>query len=496
MIELREWIALSPFDARPWLVLGKGPSFARRHDVPLDEYQLLGLNNVVRELPVQIAHIVDVDVIEDVAGSLKANCRYLVMPRRPHVHAYPGSKLLEDYFDEFPVLRELDAEGRLVWYNAATSWSPVGDSPVVGLRYFSSEAAFNILGEMGVKHVASLGIDGGENYGAEFEELKELTNGRPSFDAQFPEIEKIVQRHNMTYDALNEPMRIYVGLDETQIVATRVLEYSIRKHASRPVRVIPMLNVPTPTPKDPANRGRTGFSFARFHIPKLAGYKGRAMYVDADMQVFSDIAEVFDMDMGGKSIQVTRQDQPPEQWKDSDWFHPGRQMSVMLLDCEKLDWDVEKIVGDLDAGKYNYRDLMFDMCLLPEDQIGDDLDPHWNNLETYVPGRTKLLHYTVVPTQPWKNDQNSRREIWEKDYEEAKAAGVIDIAEVQNAIRKRYVKPSLAPLPLSGKLQIPLFWLLEKAQAVLRIAESRLSFLRHPRVLAARRRIGSRVMGG
>ncbi len=48
-------------------------------------------------------------------------------------------------------------------------------------------------------------------------------------------------------------------------------------------------------PKDEPNRGRTGFSFSRFQIPKLAGYKGRALYLDADMQVFGDIAELWDI---------------------------------------------------------------------------------------------------------------------------------------------------------------------------------------------------------
>ena len=113
------------------------------------------------------------------------------MPRRPHVKFRAGEKLLEDYFDELPVLRELDEQGRLVWYNAATS-PPVGDSPKIGVRFFSSEAALNILGEMGVKKVRTLGIDGGTQYAGEFEDLPELQNGLPSFDAQFRELEDIV----------------------------------------------------------------------------------------------------------------------------------------------------------------------------------------------------------------------------------------------------------------------------------------------------------------
>ena len=47
--------------------------------------------------------------------------------------------------------------------------------------------------------------------------------------------------------------------------------------------------IPIPTPATPANRPRTPFSFQRFLIPELCGFKGRGIYVDSDMQVFEDI---------------------------------------------------------------------------------------------------------------------------------------------------------------------------------------------------------------
>ena len=493
MIELHQWISSASFPERPWLLLGKGPSFSRRDEFPLGDYNLLGLNNVVGELPLDVAHMIDIDVVDAVADRLEENCRWLVMPRRPHVDFEPSDRLLEDFVAEKPVLRRLEEEGRLVWYNAASPrWPPVGDSRPVQVRNFSSEAALEILGRMGVRRVRSLGIDGGQTYGREFADLKQLLNGRPSFDAQFREIEDTVRRHDMDYDPLVEPMRIYVGLDESQIVAARVLEHSIRKHASRPVRVIPMLDVPTPEPKDPKNRGRTGFSFARFHIPKLAGYKGRAMYVDADMQVFSDIAEVFDIDMQGAHVLCTRQDEPPAAWKDSTWFKPGRQMSVMLLDCEKLDWDIDRIVGDLDGGRYTYEQLMFDMTIVPEEHMGDHLPPEWNHLETYEPGKTKLLHYTVVPTQPWKNDKNPLRDVWMKDFEEAREAGIVTQEEIQLLVRKGHIKPALAS-KRSAKLLVPYYRALSFAQRLLQAAEARIPFLRHPRVMRLRSRVGRAV---
>jgi len=487
MIDLRDWIRSTSFAPKPWLLLGKGPTFSRRAEFPLADYNLMGLNNVVSEQKVDVAHIIDVDVVEKCADALRENCRFLVMARRPHVHFLPGERRLEDYFDDLPVLRELDEQGRLVWYNAATS-APVGDSPQIGVRFFSSEAAMNILGEMAVKKVRTLGIDGGTRYSAEFEDLPELENGLPSFDAQFRELEDIVAKHEMDYDPLIEPMRVFCGLDESQIVAARVLEYSIRKHTSGPVRFFPMLDVPTPEPKDPKNRGRTGFSFSRFHIPKLAGYSGRALYVDADMQVFSDLAELWEIPFDGASVMCTRQDEPPAQWKDSSWFKPGRQLSVMLLDCARLDWDIEDIIGGLDQGRYTYEQLMFDLCLVQPDEINDEIPPEWNHLEHHEPGKTKLLHYTVVPTQPWKNDKNPLKSLWEPEFEEAREAGVVHRDEAFRLARRGYIKPSLA-LPGNKIAARAMAIAVRKVRRVVQTAEKRVGILRHPRVLKMRSRL-------
>jgi hypothetical protein len=489
MIELHEWIRTAAFQDKPWLMLGKGPSFSRRDEFPLGDYHLIGLNNVVGEQPVDIAHMIDVDVVGQVADRLADNCKVLIMARRPHVDFQPGTRLLEDYFDEQPVLRRLDEEGRLVWYNATTS-GPVGDAPSIKVRYFSSEAALRVLVAMGAKKVRTLGIDGGTQYGEDFKDLPQLRNGLPSFDAQFRELEEIVAESGIDYDPIIEPMRIFCGLDESQIVASRVLEYSIRKHASRPVRFYPMLDVPTPVPRDPANRGRTGFSFSRFHIPKLSGYKGRALYVDADMQVFRDIAELWDIPFDGHKVMCTRQDEPPEQWKDSSWFHPGRQMSVMMLDCERLDWDVTDIVGGLDEGRYTYENLMFELCVVDDGEISDALPPRWNHLEHFEPGETSLLHYTVVPTQPWKNDANPLRDVWHPDFEEARRAQVVHEDEIERLARAGHIKRSLAGLPPVGPLRQKLDVARAKARDGLVQIERRYGIFRRPAILRLRDRIG------
>lgn len=444
MIELRRWIETTHFEEKPWLILGKGPTFSQRHRFDLAAYNLLALNHVVRELNVEIAHAIDIDVVVDCGMMVADNARWLLMPRRPHRRSVPGALFLEDYLDEIPVLRFMDGQGRLVWYSAATAPHP--GSPTIGVRWFSSEAALNILAHMGVRRVRSLGVDGGTTYSDSFRDLTGktlLVNTQPSFDRQFEGIKAIVDRTGIDYEPLVEPIRVFVGCDDSQMVAARVLEHTIRKHASRPVEFTAMIDMDVPVPKDKANRARTGFSFYRFLIPKLCGYKGRAVYLDSDMQVFTDMAELWEIPFGEQKILCTYQDEPPQAWKDSTWFHPGRQMSVMLLDCERLPWDIEEIVRGLDEGAFTYEDLMFEMCLVEPDEIGDTIPPEWNSLEHYEPGKTKLLHYTVVPTQPWKNDDNQLRDVWLQDFHEAVSAGAVPVELVRASIAGGHIKPSL-----------------------------------------------------
>lgn len=446
MIELTEWLQQAVFPSRPWLMLGKGPTFERRDQFRLDEFNLVALNHVVNEVKVAVAHIVDVDVVPACSERLVQNCEWLVMPRYPHLNSTINDRPLESWFDEMPVLRELHDRGKLVWYNLSGNRRE-GRSPVVGSKRFSSEAVLTILGLMGARTVRSLGVDGGRSYASTFKHLEDetlLANGAPSFDSQFERLAMIAEERGIDYKPLVEPFRIFLGTDDSQIVAHRVLEYSITKSASAPVAVTPMLNVRHRMPKDPANKPRTTFSFCRFMIPKLCGYQGRALYLDADMLVFGDIAELMDMPFGGKSALCTAP-APTEQWEGHNSTYLGkRSVAVMLLDCERLKWDVDEIVDDLDAGRYTYQQLLSDVCVVPPDKIADTIPPEWNDLERYDPAHTKLTHFTVVPTQPWKNDDNPLNELWMAWYREAVEAGAVPPEEVEASIAAGHVKPSLA----------------------------------------------------
>jgi len=445
VLDLNEWLSTARFPAKPWLLLGKGPTFDKRSRFDLTGFNLLGLNHVVDKLTLDVTHIIDIDVVESCAASLAGNTSWLVMPRYPHVAQARSQRRLEDYFDDHPVLRDLDGRGRLVSYNL--SGTPVhGMSPIIGVKYFSSEAALGILARMGVAEVRSLGIDGGRSYAAAFGDLGSstlLANGQPVFDIQFDRLAMIAEESGIDYQPLVAPLRIFIGTDESQVLAHRVLEYSIRKSASVPVEVTPMLGMTTPMPRNPDLRPRTAFSFNRFLIPELCGFRGRALYLDADMVVYGDVAELAELPFGDHAVLCTNQPEAPAQWRNHAAFHPGRHTAVMLLDCDKLRWDVGEIVSGLDDGRYGYHDLMTGMCIVAPEQIADDIPRQWNHLERYEPGVTKLLHYTVVPTQPWKNDENPLVELWMGWYRDAVADGAVPPDEVEALVADGLAKPSL-----------------------------------------------------
>jgi len=253
---------------------------------------------------------------------------------------------------------------------------------------------------------------------------------------------------------VDEPLRIFVGAAASEMIAAKVLEHTIRAHTRKRVEFSPMLGQ-QPWPKRKANRPRTSFSYKRFMIPKLAGYRGRALYMDSDMQVFADIAQVFALPFGEARVLCTR---PPGIEEGAPVLasnsNKGRGMAFMMLDCSRLDWDADRIVLDLDAGKYTYGDLMQNLCLLPEHEVVEGIPSAWNSLECYEPGVTKNLHYTVIKTQPWRNDTNPLRAIWERAYRDTVDSGAIQREEVLDAIRFGWAKPGLADAFPGGRAAV------------------------------------------
>ena len=194
-------------------------------------------------------------------------------------------------------------------------------------------------------------------------------------------------------------IRVFIGFDPRETVAFHVLSQSIHARASEPVSIIPIMLSQL---KGLMTRERnplqsTDFSFSRFLTPYLCGYEGWAVFMDCDMLVLKDIAELWALRDDDYAVQVVKHNHVPEedtkflgapqtQYEKKNWS------SVMLFNCEKcqiLTPEYVNTASGLDLHRFNWID---------GDHLIGQLPHSWNHLVAYdrtVPVTEVFnLHYT------------------------------------------------------------------------------------------------------
>lgn len=234
--------------------------------------------------------------------------------------------------------------------------------------------------------------------------------------------------------------RIYIGTEPRMWLGLAVLEYSIHKYASEPVEVVHMnyaeggiwegwdmgreIGVPatrTINPKSGDPVWYTDFTCFRWAIPAANNYEGRAIYMDFDEIVKSDVVELFNWDMKDKPVLSLT----------------PRETSVMLFDCAKfkdLDWWFS-----IDEMKESGYGIQRYNQIITEHNFFGHLPTKWNSLDGQFWGEnyTCLVHYTAMnsqPHRPYPEALNYRRhpvprmeEIWFEEFYEMMGMGLIDI---------------------------------------------------------------------
>lgn len=237
-----------------------------------------------------------------------------------------------------------------------------------------------------------------------------------------------------------DTVRVFVAATPAEWLPMKVLEFSICETTGLPVQLSAIYthHRTIPTPKNSANRARTPFSFQRFLIPEICGFRGKAIYLDADMQVFQDIGLLWNQPFEGSALQTV------------GGAHAGRrsQFSVMLMDCQQLAWNIDDIISQLDSGSLSYEELMYEMKLAGK--ISYSIPAQWNSLESFSESDTCLLHYTDMNTQPWVSLDNKNEEQWVACLRRALAEGFISREDLQREIAMGHVRPSLLPQVLAS----------------------------------------------
>jgi hypothetical protein len=71
----------------------------------------------------------------------------------------------------------------------------------------------------------------------------------------------------------------------------------------------------------------------------------------------------------------------------------------------------------MDRGEFGYQQLLHECCLVRPDEIADRIPPEWNHLDHCMEpvgarAARSTVPYTVVSTQPWKNDRSHLVPLW------------------------------------------------------------------------------------
>ncbi len=187
------------------------------------------------------------------------------------------------------------------------------------------------------------------------------------------------------------PHRIFIGFDARMPIASEVLEYSLRKHATEPldIRLLKLPELDLKRPHDPLQS--TEFTYSRFLVPHLCGFQGTALFMDNDMLAFSDVSELFHLDMKDVWLRCVKHDQKTTSALKMDGraqtSYPRKNWSsLMLLNCAKLtSWTKENVETKPAAWLHRFESV-------PDDKIGE-LPNTWNTLDWYDDS-TDLVHYT------------------------------------------------------------------------------------------------------
>lgn len=190
---------------------------------------------------------------------------------------------------------------------------------------------------------------------------------------------------------------IFIGYDPREAVAYHVCANSLIRHASQPVALTPLaldnLRDYTETHSDGSNQ----FIYSRFLVPHLMDYQGWAIFMDGDMLLRADIAELWSRRDASKAVLCVQHDYRTKAHskylgsKNADY--PRKNWSsVVLWNCgHPANRQITPAFVEQASGAQLHR-----FTWLNDSQIGA-LPMVWNWLpDEFGPNpEAKLLHWTL-----------------------------------------------------------------------------------------------------
>lgn len=193
-------------------------------------------------------------------------------------------------------------------------------------------------------------------------------------------------------------IRVFIGYDPREAVAYNVLAHSIHVRASAPVSVTPLMlsQLKAVLTRERHPLQSTDFSFSRFLTPYLSGFSGWSVFMDCDMLVLRDIAELWKLRDERYAVMVVKHDHVPKEsvkflGEPQSKYEKKNWSSVMLFNnarCRALGPDYVNRASGLELHQFKW---------LESDELIGALPDAWNHLVGYNPprGDAALVHYTL-----------------------------------------------------------------------------------------------------
>lgn len=222
-----------------------------------------------------------------------------------------------------------------------------------------------------------------------------------------------------------ENIRVFIGTEPKTEIARKVLQHSILRRTEDNVAFTPMIGSEWEYDRDGIQFG-TGFSLRRWMIPAYCQWQGRAIYLDADQIVLSNISELWDRTKTPfkfpKGERAVRWSEGCSAWMtyqvDKFRSKPWPQTSVMVIDCaaakSQWGWHLPEVIKHLRKHKSrdDYVKFMHATWMEPPPA---QIESSWNRLMSYKHNDTKLLHFTSEPQQPWYMPSHELAWLWKKE---------------------------------------------------------------------------------
>jgi hypothetical protein len=198
-------------------------------------------------------------------------------------------------------------------------------------------------------------------------------------------------------------LKVFIGWDSREIEAYEVTKFSLLRHSSIPLDIIPLKQAELRRqgvywrPTDLA--ASTEFSLTRFLTPALAGFKGRALFMDSDFLWRGDVAELLAEAPTEAAVCCVKHDYKPQLGSKKDGAlqepYPRKNWSsLMLFDCAHP--TIQSLT--LEVVNQAQPSFLHRFAWIDDQQIGG-LSAKWNWLEGWHSAakgdpEPKAVHFT------------------------------------------------------------------------------------------------------